>query len=106
MPAELLERLSETNRARNVVIAILTIIVLVTVLIDFTAHKVHAMSSHFSKPVIETLFKELTVSSAFRPQAFIVSLQVLGCIALLVFMSVKTGLPQQISTAASLIIAM
>uniref|UniRef100_A0A7S4JJ55 EF-hand domain-containing protein n=1 Tax=Guillardia theta TaxID=55529 RepID=A0A7S4JJ55_GUITH len=82
--AELLARLSETNRARNVVIAILTIIVLVTVLIDFTAHKIHAMSSHFSKPVIETLFKELTV---------------LGCIALLVFMSVKTGLPQQISTA-------
>eukprot|EP00960_Hanusia_phi_P011097 325198-Hanusia_phi.AAC.3 len=87
--AELLERLSETNRARNVVIAILTIIVLVTVLIDFSAHKIHSMSSHFSKPVIETLFKELTV---------------LGCIALLVFMSVKTGLPQQISTAVMFVI--
>jgi hypothetical protein len=36
----------------------------------------------FTKPVVMILFKELTV---------------LGCIALLVFMSVKTGIPQQIS---------
>jgi Ca2+-binding EF-hand superfamily protein len=80
---EMLERLSETNRARNVVIAILATIVVITVLIDLCASWASEHSDDFSKPVVEILFKELTV---------------LGCIALLVFMSVKTGIPEEIST--------
>ena len=79
---ETLERLSETNRARNVVIAILATIVVITVLIDLTAGYVVKHTNDFSRPVVEILFKELSV---------------LGCIALCVFMSVKTGIPEQVS---------
>ena len=55
----------------------------ITVLIDLAASWASEHSDDFSKPVVEILFKELTV---------------LGCIALLVFMSVKTGIPEEIST--------
>ena len=83
---EIISRLSETNRARNVIIAILAIIVIITVIIDMIAGYVMESSDDFSKPVIEILFKELTV---------------LGCIALLVYMSVKTGIPEEISVQVS-----
>lgn len=83
---EIISRLSETNRARNVIIAILAIIVIITVIIDMIAGYVMESSDDFSKPVIEILFKELTV---------------LGCIALLVYMSVKTGIPEEISIQVS-----
>jgi len=79
---EILEALSETNRAKNVVIAILATIVVITVMIDLGAGYVMKNCDDFSKPVVVILFKELTV---------------LGCIALLVFMTVKTGFPQRIS---------
>jgi len=82
--AELTARLGETNRARNVIIAILATIVVITVLIDLVASFAMENADDFSKPVVEILFKELTV---------------LGCIALLVFMSVKTGIPEEISTS-------
>ena len=84
---EMLERLSETNRARNVVIAILATIVIITVCIDLVAGHVMNTCNDFSKPVVEMLFKELTV---------------LGCIALLVFMSVKTGFPEEISVQVAI----
>jgi hypothetical protein len=83
---EIVGRLAETNRARNVIIAILAIIVIITVIIDMIAGYVMESSDDFSKPVIEILFKELTV---------------LGCIALLVYMSVKTGIPEEISVQVS-----
>lgn len=79
---EMIERLSETNRARNVIIAILATIVIITVLIDMSASYVKENCGEFSKPVVEILFMELAI---------------LGCIALLVFMSVKTGIPEEIS---------
>jgi len=83
---EILEALSETNRAKNVVIAILATIVVITVMIDFGASYVMKSCNDFCRPVIVILFKELSV---------------LGCIALLIFMTVKTGFPQRISEAAS-----
>ena len=55
-------------------------------MIDLIASYAMENADDFSKPVVEILFKELTV---------------LGCIALLVFMSVKTGIPEQISTSVS-----
>jgi hypothetical protein len=58
----------------------------ITVLIDLVASFAMENADDFSKPVVEILFKELTV---------------LGCIALLVFMSVKTGIPEEISTSVS-----
>ena len=61
-------------------------IVVITVLIDLSASFAAEHSDDFSKPVVEILFKELTV---------------LGCIALLVFMSVKTGIPEEISNQVS-----
>lgn len=61
-------------------------IVVITVMIDLLASFAMENADDFSKPVVEMLFKELTV---------------LGCIALLVFMSVKTGIPEQISTSVS-----
>ena len=61
-------------------------IVVITVMIDLLASFAMENADDFSKPVVEILFKELTV---------------LGCIALLVFMSVKTGIPEQISTSVS-----
>jgi len=79
---KILERLSETNRAKNVVVAIMAIIVIVTVLLDFVCGIIVENTSPFAQPVVDCVFKELSV---------------LGCIALLVFMSVKTGFPQQIS---------
>ena len=86
---ETLERLSETNRARNVVIAILATIVIITVLIDMVCVYVIEHSNDFSRPVVEILFKELTV---------------LGCIALFVFMSVKTGIPEELSSWVSCVL--
>ena len=59
---------------------------MITVLIDLVASFAMENADDFSKPVVEILFKELTV---------------LGCIALLVFMSVKTGIPEEISTSVS-----
>ena len=79
---EMIERLSETNRARNVIVAILATIVIITVLIDMSANYVKENCGEFSRPVVEILFMELAI---------------LGCIALLVFMSVKTGIPEEIS---------
>jgi len=65
-----------------VIIAILATIVIITVLIDMSASYVKENCGEFSKPVVEILFMELAI---------------LGCIALLVFMSVKTGIPEEIS---------
>ena len=63
-----------------------TTIVVITVLINLTASWAAVRSDAFSKPVVEVLFRELTV---------------LGCIALLVFMCVKNGMPEEISTQVS-----
>lgn len=73
---EAIEALAETNRAHNAIVVILVLIVLITILFEKIAHWAMNAVSDFSKPVVEMLFKELTV---------------LGFIALLVFMSVKTG---------------
>ena len=75
--------MSETNRARNAIVIILVCIVVITIAFEKLAHFVLHSASEFTKPVVEVLFKELTV---------------LGFIALLVFMSVKSGFPQEIST--------
>ena len=61
-------------------------IVVITVLINLAASWAAVHSDDLSKPVVEILFRELTV---------------LGCIALLVLMSVKTGMPEEISTQVS-----
>lgn len=73
---EALEALAETNRARNAIVVILVIIVLITISFEKLAHHIKHHVSEFVSPVVEMLFKELTV---------------LGFIALLVFMSIKTG---------------
>ncbi len=78
---ETLEGLAETTRARNTITIILLLIVLITIMFEKIAHAVMHHSSPFSRPVIEILFKELTV---------------LGFIALCVFMAVKTGVPQKV----------
>ncbi|KAJ1485948.1 hypothetical protein T484DRAFT_1791576 [Baffinella frigidus] len=111
---EMLERLGETNRARSTVVAILIVIIITTIAIDFCARcAIHGVDD-FSNPVVMILFKELTVLNLDTPvgrapcavhgvddfskpvvMILFKELTVLGCIALLVFMSVKTGVPQQ-----------
>lgn len=79
---EVEEALGHTARFRNTVVTLLTMIVVLSVLFELGAERLKHEVPEKTQPVVEILFKELTV---------------LGFIALFVFLAVETGIPQQIS---------
>ena len=79
---EIEHALAHTARFRNAIVVLLSIIVVLSVAFEVGAEKLQHHVPEKTRPVVDILFKELTV---------------LGFIALFVFLAVETGFPQRIS---------